>query len=152
MPLVAHSELPAFETLRQEGVAVTSPELASESGLTNLRIGLLNLMPDAALRATDRQIIRLVSAYGDAANLYAYPFTVAAEDRGEAAQKHVTDHYETFEDLSETGLDALIVTGANPKHVDLARETFWEPTIEVLDWDKRTSTRFCAPVSRRTRC
>ena len=134
MPLVAHSELPAFETLHLEGVAVTTPELAAQSGLPALRIGLLNLMPDAALRATDRQFIRLVSVYGDSANLYVYPFTVAAEDRGEAAQQHVNDHYETFEALTRTGLDALIVTGANPKHVDLAKETFWEPTIEVLDW------------------
>ncbi len=134
MPLVAHSKLPAFATLRQEGVAVTSPEPASQSGLTDLRIGLLNLMPDAALRATDRQFIRLVSAYGDSANLYVYPFTVAADYRGVAAQQHVNEHYETFENLTLSGLDALIVTGANPKHVDLARETFWEPTIEVLDW------------------
>ena len=134
MPLVAHSELPAFATLCQEGVAVTSPELASESGLTNLRIGLLNLMPDAALRATDRQFMRLVSAYGDSANLYVYPFTVAADFRSEAAKQHVNEHYETFDNLSETGLDALIVTGANPKHVDLAKEAFWKPTIEVLDW------------------
>jgi homoserine O-succinyltransferase len=134
MPLVAHSELPAFETLRLEGVAVTTPELAAQSGLTNLRIGLLNLMPDAALRATDRQFIRLVSAYGDSANLYVYPFTVAAEYRGEEAQQHVNDYYETFENLAQSGLDALIVTGANPKHADLARESFWAPTIEVLDW------------------
>ncbi len=89
MPLVAHSELPAFATLRLEGVAVATPELASESGVTNLRIGLLNLMPDAALRATDRQFIRLVSAYGDSAYLFVYAFTVAAEDRCEAAQDQV---------------------------------------------------------------
>ncbi len=43
-------------------------------------------------------------------------------------------HRNTFENLTQFGLDALIVTGANPKHVDLAKETFWEPTIEVLDW------------------
>lgn len=136
MPLVAHSELPAFETLRQEGVSVTTSVLASQSGLPALRIGLLNLMPDAALRATDRQFIRLVSSYGASTNLYVYPFTVAAEDRGEAAQQHVNDHYEIFEALTRTGLDALIVTGANPKHVDLAKETFWEPMIEVLDWGR----------------
>ena len=64
MPLVAYSELPAFETLRLEGVEVTTPELAAQSNLSDLRIGLLNLMPDAALRATDRQFIRLVSASG----------------------------------------------------------------------------------------
>jgi len=134
MPLVSYSELPAFDTLRLEGVEVTTSELAAQSNLSDLRIGLLNLMPDAALRATARQFIRLVSAYGDSANLYVYPFTVAAEHRGEEAQQHVNEHYETFGNLTEKGLDALIVTGANPKHVDLARESFWEPMIDVLDW------------------
>jgi homoserine O-succinyltransferase len=134
MPLVAYSELPAFESLRREGVAVTTPEQAAQSDLAALRIGLLNLMPDAALRATDRQFIRLVSTYGDSANLYVYPFTVAAEYRGKEAQQHVNGHYETFDSLTEKGLDALIVTGANPKHVDLAWESFWEPMIDVLDW------------------
>ncbi len=50
MPLVAYSELPAFESLRREGVAVTTPEQAAQSDLAALRIGLLNLMPDASPR------------------------------------------------------------------------------------------------------
>ena len=130
MPVVPHSRLPAFDRLHADGLDVASPNL----GLTDLRIGLLNLMPDAALAATDRQFLRLVSAYASRANLYVYPFTLAVGHRGESAQAYVANHYAEFDDLRREGLDALIVTGANPAHFELTDEAFWEDLTDVFDW------------------
>lgn len=130
MPIVPHSQLPAFARLSAEGVLVEE----GDPSLGNLRIGLLNLMPDAALTATDRQFIRLVASYGDRANLLIYPFTLAAENRSEEAQAYVSEHYSDFDDLRAQGLDALIITGANPTKFELSEEPFWEDLIEVLDW------------------
>jgi homoserine O-succinyltransferase len=130
MGLVVDSGLPAFETLRTEGVALTTP---GEAG-RGVRVGLLNLMPDAALRATDRQFIRLLSTAAEEVDIWVHPFTVAAEHRGEEARAHVFQHYETFAEVREAGVDALIVTGANPAQDDLERETFWEGLSDVLDW------------------
>jgi homoserine O-succinyltransferase len=129
VPVVPHSELPAFDRLAGEGVVV-----GRDASLIDLRIGLLNLMPDAALTATDRQFIRLVSGYGERANLFVYPFTLAAGQRSEVAQSYVSEHYSEFGDLRAHGLDALIITGANPTHFELADEPFWDGLIEVLDW------------------
>ena len=50
------------------------------------------------------------------------------------AQTHIDKYYEPFEKLSEEGLDALIITGANVAHPDLAQEPFWDPLIGVIDW------------------
>jgi homoserine O-succinyltransferase len=99
-----------------------------------VKVGLLNLMPDAALRATDRQFIRLLSTAAEEVDIWVRPFTVAAEHRGDEARAHVSHHYQTFEDVRKAGLDALIVTGANPAQDDLERETFWEGLSDVLDW------------------
>lgn len=132
MALVAHSALPAFETMRREGVHLVAPGEAG--GLPTVSVGLLNLMPDAALRATDRQFVRLLTAAADELDIWVHPFTVAAEHRGAEARRHVTDHYTTFEDAVERGLDALIITGANPAQDDLEAETFWAGLEEVLDW------------------
>jgi homoserine O-succinyltransferase len=132
MALVEHSGLPAFDTMRWEGAALAAPD--DVSGLPAVSVGLLNLMPDAALRATDRQFIRLLSAAADEIDIWVHPFTVAAEHRGEEARRHITDHYSSFAEVSERGLDALIITGANPAQDDLAQETFWDGLIEVLDW------------------
>lgn len=138
MALVAHSALPAFQTMRAEGVRVSAPEDAV--GLPRVRVGLLNLMPDAALRATDRQFIRLVAAAADELDIWVHPFTMAAEHRGEDARRHVAEHYSTFANVVDSGLDALIVTGANPAHHELEREAFWSGLAEVLDW-ATTATR-----------
>ena len=132
MALVADSDLPAFDTMRAEGVAVVAP--GQGSGLPELSVGLLNLMPDAALRATDRQFIRLVSAAAEDFDITVHPFTVAAEERGEEARAHVADHYTTFDQVADGGLDALVVTGANPAQHELEREAFWSGLGDVLDW------------------
>lgn len=134
MALVAHSHLPAFERLRAEGYEVLSPEEARRQDIRELHIGLLNLMPDAALRATERQFFRLVGACNRIVQICIHPFTVGHESRGPEARAYLDEHYERFDDLRRAGLDALIVTGANPASDDLSREPFWEPLGEVLDW------------------
>jgi len=139
MALVLHSDLPAFETMREEGVELRLPSEAATSALPDISIGLLNLMPDAALRATDRQFIRLVAGSADEFDLWVYPFTVAVESRGEEAVRHVADHYATFADVAGAGIDALIVTGANPAHHELERESFWPELGEVLDWAREST-------------
>ena len=139
MALVTHSQLPAFDTLRAEGIDVATPGEATRSRLPDISIGLLNLMPDGALVATDRQFIRLAAAYADRADLWVFPFTLAPEDRGKDARAHIEAHYWEFGDIQASGVDALIVTGANPLHTDLTEESFWNELAEVLDWAE-TST------------
>lgn len=132
MPLIAESGLPAFDTMRAEGVPVVAP--ADAGSLPSLSVGLLNLMPDAALRATDRQFIRLLSAGAEELDVRVRPFTVDAEHRGPEARRHIADHYLDFSDVTGRALDALIVTGANPAQDALEQETFWDELGDVLDW------------------
>lgn len=135
MPIIAHSLLPAFDALRREGVAIVDPGARSQ-GLRDVRIGLLNLMPDAALQATERQFMRLVSAYADSANLFVIPFAVRADYRADVATAHIETFYSTFDVLRDAGLDALIITGANPAADDITTEAFWEPMIDVIEWGR----------------
>lgn len=110
------------------------PDEAGESGRQRLSVGLLNLMPDAALRATDRQFMRLVSAGADVLDIAMRVFTVAGEYRDEEARLHIKRHYRSFPQIAAAGLDALIVTGANPAQAELGQEVFWDGLEEVLDW------------------
>ena len=142
MPLVAHNALPTFDRLRQGGLVVHSPERAAQQEIRELHVGLLNMMPDAALEATERQFYRLVGTSNPIAQFYMHPFTLPTLPRGEAAQAHIAQYYESFDAIREAGLDALIITGANVSHANLADEPFWDPLIEVIDWawDNVTST------------
>lgn len=134
MPLVAHNDLPSFARLRDEGVTVLARERAAHQEIRELHVGLLNMMPDAALEATERQFFRLVGESNPIAQFYVHPFTIPALPRGEAGQAHIDKFYESFERIREQGLDALIITGANVTHENLPEEAFWNPLIEVIDW------------------
>jgi len=134
MPLVAHNQLPSFNRLRGEGIKVLAPDEATHQDIRELHVGLLNMMPDAALAATERQFFRLIGDSNPIAQFYMHPFTLAALPRSEKAQTHIDQYYETFEQIKQQGLDALIITGANVIGADLQAQAFWEPLIEVADW------------------
>lgn len=109
-------------------------ERALNQDIRELHVGLLNMMPDAALQATERQFIRLVGSCNRIAQFYVHPFAVDSRARGPQARSYVGSFYEDFETLAADGLDALIITGANPVQADLRDEAFWEPLLDVLAW------------------
>ena len=145
MPLVAHSDLPTFKRLNSPAQEVLSMERAMNQDIRELHIGLLNLMPDAALEATERQFMRLIGSCNRIAQFYVHPFTVAGVPRKGKAKEHVDRYYEDFDELRETGLDAMVVTGANPALDELSDEPFWSSMIEVIDWSKEhVSSTLCS--------
>jgi len=134
MPLVAHNQLPTFQRLRESGEEVLSLDRATRQDIRELHIGFLNMMPDAALTATELQFIRLVGSSNQIAQFYVYPFSLPALRRGAVAEAHIREHYFEFERLAAEGLDALIITGANVANPSLDQEAFWEPLMEVVRW------------------
>ncbi|MEE9346431.1 MAG: homoserine O-succinyltransferase [Methylococcales bacterium] len=136
MPLVAHAELPAFDRLKQEGHRILEQNYAQRQDIRELHIGLLNMMPDAALEATERQFLRLVGGCNQIAQFHIHLFTIEGIERGDEAQAHIDRYYESFESIQEQGLDGLIVSGANVTHAHLQNEVFWHPLSEVFEWAK----------------
>jgi homoserine O-succinyltransferase len=134
MPLVQHSSLPTFDRLRETGHEVLSLDRATHQDIRELHIGFLNMMPDAALQATERQFIRLVGECNRIAQFYVYPFSLDGLARSKETLDYIGRHYSTFSELRAAGLDALIITGANVISPELDREPFWKPLMAVVDW------------------
>jgi homoserine O-succinyltransferase len=134
MPLVAHNALPTFARLRDEGEDVLSVERAQHQDIRELHVGLLNMMPDAALLVTEKQYMRLIGACNRIAQIYVYPFSVPGLARSPEARAHIDAYYADFEELKASGLDALIISGANVTNPALDLEPFWEPLGEVVAW------------------
>lgn len=105
----------------------------ADAALPNIKIGFLNMMPDAALAATERQFLRLVSAYTNV-NCYFYPFEITGVERSEQTRLHTDEYYLDFNALQNLQIDALVVTGANVSQPLLQNEPFWEELIKVLSW------------------
>ena len=138
MPVVAHPKLPSLDRLIDEGLVLSIED--SKVGVFDheLNIGLLNLMPDAALEATERQFIRLLASREDTL-IHVYPTTVDAVSRGERSQSYISQHYNTMEDFMTRSYDGLIISGAKPSQPDMTQESFWDPLIEVMEWGKQNT-------------
>lgn len=145
MPLVAHNDLPTFARLRESGHKVLDPDRALEQDIRELHIGLLNMMPDSALAATERQFFRLIGQSNQIAQFYVHPFTLDELERSPVTREYVDRYYEPFAKIREEGLDALVITGANVVGPDLSTQTFWDPLIEVVDWAyQNVSSTLCS--------
>ncbi|MEX2561821.1 MAG: homoserine O-succinyltransferase [Nitriliruptoraceae bacterium] len=134
MPLVAHSALPSFAELAARGEQVVSLDEALRQDIRELHIGLLNMMPDAALRVTEQQYLRLLGSANQIVQIYLYPFTVPGLERGRATQDYVDRYYTDLDQLKIDGLDGLIISGANVNRPELELEPFWQPLADIVEW------------------
>ncbi|MBT4315928.1 MAG: homoserine O-succinyltransferase [Candidatus Thioglobus sp.] len=145
MPLIAHSNLPSFERLKKEGETILSKDRAAHQSIRELHIGLLNIMPDAALEATERQFFRLIGHSNQIAQFYLHPFTLPSIVRSENSQSYVDQYYQSFEDIKSQGLDALIITGAHVEDPDLKKAPFYSELKEVIEWAyNHTTSTLCS--------
>jgi homoserine O-succinyltransferase len=145
MPLVEHLNLPTFSRLREQGHEVLPLDRAVHQDIRELHIGFLNMMPDAALVATERQFIRLVGNCNRIAQFYVYPFSLPGLPRSEETNDYIERYYCQFDELKEQGLDALIITGANVANPNLDEEPFWEPLMDVVRWaDRNVASTLCS--------
>lgn len=131
---MAHNKLPTFERLQEEGQTIIRPGYALHQDIRELHIGLLNMMPDAALAATERQFLRLIGESNAIIQFHVHLFTLPILPRGEKAAEHIATYYDSFEAIKKEGLDALIITGANVSEANLKDEDFWLPLKAVIDW------------------
>ncbi len=134
MALVAHSGLPTYARLHKEGHQVISQKVARHQDIRELHIGFLNMMPDAALEATERQFFRLIGSCNQIVQFYIHPFSIEGVPRGEKGKLHIEKYYESFAEIKVHGLDALIISGANVTRPRLEHEEFWKPLTEIFDW------------------
>ena len=108
--------------------------MGARSSAPEIRIGLLNMMPDAALAAAELQFMRLIGRSTLNARFFTHVFSLPYLRRSPAARAYIERHYTTFAEVRKTGLDALIITGANVSNPTLEIEPFWRPLQEVIDW------------------
>jgi homoserine O-succinyltransferase len=99
-----------------------------------INIGLVNNMPDAALRATESQFINLLAEAAGERNLHLYLFTLPEIPRGDTEQQHVRAMYTDIRRIGAIDLDALIVTGCEPRANRLEDEPYWKSLAAVVDW------------------
>jgi len=99
-----------------------------------VEIGLVNNMPDSALEATERQFIALLEAACGDVRVRLRFFSLPGVPRSERGQRHVDKFYRGLRELPDSNLDALIVTGTEPRASALRTEPYWYWLAELIDW------------------
>ena len=105
-----------------------------------LTIGLVNNMPDSALKATERQFARLIGGAAGNARVKFHCFSLPSVSRSAAARAHIDKEYTDIAELGRLKMDGLIVTGAEPNGCALPKENLWRELTDIVDW-ARTNTR-----------
>ncbi|SFO57187.1 homoserine O-succinyltransferase [Bradyrhizobium sp. Ghvi] len=126
---------------RDQGIASPAlvpaeDELARDRDGAELTIGLINNMPDTALKATERQFMTLLQAAAGHRRIRLHCFSLPSLKRSPEAKWHVESEYSDLTDLKRQAFDGLIVTGAEPVAPELDQEPYWRDLTELIDWAK----------------
>ena len=103
MPVISHPNLPSLERLESSGLVIRAEDLEKKSYSKHLHIGLLNLMPDPAFQATERQFVRML-ACNDEFLVHLYPTSVETENRSDRFKTYITEHYNEIDDFQQRGM------------------------------------------------
>lgn len=117
-----------------------------ESDPKSLDIALINNMPDAALKATERQFLSLLGAASRNFTVRLTFYALPEVPRTEFGRRHVGSRlYTAMDDLWDSHLDGLIITGTEPRASDLTEEPYWGSLTRVLEWaDANTCSTICS--------
>ena len=97
-------------------------------------VGLINNMPDAALKSTERQFVDLMRESTRSTVVRLMLFSIPEVPRSDAALQDMAGRYRDVSELWDTRVDGLIVTGTEPRSRDLKDEPYWDALGQVIDW------------------
>lgn len=134
MPVFVDASLSGGNLARRARWPREKSSAAIQARARCITIGLINNMPDAALQATERQFLTLLNAAADGISVRLVLYALPGVPRQEAGRSHVDRFYSSVEDLWDSHLDGLIVTGREPLAASLPEEPYWGSLTRVVDW------------------
>ena len=109
MPVVAHPKLPSLDRPELKEMLQVDHSSNSNNSYQELHVALLNLMPDAALQATERQFISLLGSSNEFL-VHVYPTSIDIGSRGQEYQKYIQDYYNDIQSIYGMPIDGLIIS------------------------------------------
>jgi homoserine O-succinyltransferase/O-acetyltransferase len=136
MTIVLPKDYHAKQELQKRRVLVIDQDNALKEDIRALRIGVLNIMPQA-----ERYELSLLAPLGRSV-LQIEPIWIRLETHKYTStdQTHLDKLYVTFEEaVSHQKLDGLIVTGAPVEEIPFEQVTYWEEILRILRYAQRNA-------------
>jgi homoserine O-succinyltransferase/O-acetyltransferase len=131
MAIIIPENYHIWNALQKRRVHCITPERAEHQDFRPLRIGILNIMPQAEsyefniLFPLGRSIIQIEPVW---LRLRTHTYT-------SSNKTHLDAFYLTFEQaIRHRGFDGIIVTGAPVEEIPFEEVTYWEEFTEILDY------------------
>lgn len=136
MPLKIPITLPAVEVLRKENIFVMDSERAENQEIRPLKIVILNLMPLKITTETD--LIRLLS--NTPLQIEIDFLKLKSHTPKNTPIEHLMEFYKSFDIISKSNYDGMIVTGAPVEQLPFEEVKYWKELTEIFDWAKEHVT------------
>lgn len=107
---------------------------------SQIRIALINNMPDAALEDTESQFFDLLNAASGDHAISLKLFSLPKLPRKEAGKHRLQNFYFEISDLLSDRFDGMIMTGTEPCQASLQNEPYWPILTEILEWAERETS------------
>lgn len=143
MPVCLNGDPSTYNPLA--GSTFRSDDEFDECSAQCVHIGLINNMPDGALQATERQFLTLLESAAENVLVRLSLYAVPEVPRGEWGRAHVARFYSDIDELWDSQLDGLIVTGTEPRASNLIEEPYWRTLTSIFEYaNHRTYSTICS--------
>ena len=140
MPVLIDMDSRDHHLFKEEGNDFAKALSESPKAMNScINIGLVNNMPDSALISTERQLFTLLNAAAGSLPIRLRFFTLPMVPRTDWGRQYINRFYSNSDDLWDSDLDGIIVTGAEPQAPNLAEEPYWASLGQVVDWAKENT-------------
>jgi homoserine O-succinyltransferase/O-acetyltransferase len=120
-------------------MASLPPRSDKLAGATRIDVGFINNISDSGFEAAEGRFVELLrDAAGDVLVFFRH-YTLPEIDRFAGAKERAKTIYASLDALLSTPLDALIVTGTEPRKADLRDEPYWSSLTQVIDWAEQNT-------------
>lgn len=140
MPIKIPNDLPARQTLEDEGVSILTEHDAIRQDIRPLRIGLLNLMPNKA--RTETQFARLVGSSPLQVELSL--ISITSHEPKNTPPDHMLAFYRDWESVKSEKFDGFLITGAPIERLPFEDVTYWPELTRIFEWTQtNVHSTFC---------
>ena len=135
-PIKINDNLPAKILLEEENIFLMDADRADTQDIRPLKIAILNLMP--LKEDTEVQLLRCLS--NCALQLDVSLLKTKTSVGKNTSTAHMENFYYKFDDIKDTKLDGLIITGAPVEQMDFEEVAYWDELVEIMDWADKNVT------------
>lgn len=132
MPIRLKEELPVIEKLRQENIFAMGENRASHQDIRQLKIAILNLMPDK--ENTELQLLRLIS--NSPLQIEVTFLRLVTHKYKNTSALYLLKNYHPLYKVDNQYFDGLIITGAPVEQKKFEDVDYWGEITSIMEWSK----------------